>query len=131
VEFSTLQHHRPALLSISRFKLEQTALPEEILSIELAASQLMSWQPVIDTLFTSGRRPRQAPDELIDRFRARLRLARLLLGRNELAGDPLRRGAGDPNRPPFQEAGPLVEADRAPYMASPQVVSKSRSLESF
>jgi protein ImuB len=72
VEFSTLQHHRPALLSISRFKLEQTALPEEILSIELAASQLMSWQPVIDTLFTSGRRPRQAPDELIDRFRARL-----------------------------------------------------------
>jgi protein ImuB len=72
VEFSTLQQHRQILLAISRLKLEQTPLPAEIVFLELASSEAESWRPTSDTLFMQGQRPRHAPDQLIDRFRARL-----------------------------------------------------------
>jgi protein ImuB len=72
VQFSGSQRNRQTLLSISRLRLEQTVLPDEILSVELSSTGLTAWQPAVDALFMSGRRSRQAPEELIDRFRARL-----------------------------------------------------------
>jgi protein ImuB len=72
VEFSALQQQKQTLLAISRLKLEQTALPAEIITLELAATGLAPWQPANGTLFLQGQRPRQAPDQLIDGFRARL-----------------------------------------------------------
>jgi protein ImuB len=72
VEFSAPQQQRKTLLGISRFKLDQAPLPAEIITIELSAAELSSWQPASGALFLHGRRLRQAPDQLIDQFRARL-----------------------------------------------------------
>jgi protein ImuB len=76
LEFAEPQQSRPALLEISRLKLDASTLPEEVMSIALEAPRLTSWQGRSHTLFplASLRTDHSAPPpgELIDRFKARL-----------------------------------------------------------
>jgi protein ImuB len=80
IEFAEPQQGRPALLEISRLKLDASTLPEEVMSIVLEAPRLTSWQGRSRSLFPLASLPfSQAngnsappPGELIDRFKARL-----------------------------------------------------------
>ena len=51
LEFAEPQQSRPALLEISRLKLDASTLPEEVMSIALEAPRLTSWQGRSRTLF--------------------------------------------------------------------------------
>lgn len=74
IEFAEPQQGRPALLEISRLKLDASTLPEEVMSIALEAPRLTSWQGRSRSLFPLASLPFSAapPGELIDRFKARL-----------------------------------------------------------
>ncbi|MFW6094050.1 MAG: Y-family DNA polymerase [Pseudomonadota bacterium] len=78
IRFTRAQQHRNAFLEITRLRLAETALPEEVIGLTLEAPRLVPWSAGSRNLFhqqPDRQSPAAGPDELgdlVDQLQARL-----------------------------------------------------------